>query len=876
MVNLLALFDNPKHRTYIILALLAIFAVFMFWIRIIPLLNLGNGDVFNLVQPDDPLYALRQIDLTLANFPNYAWFDAMSQYPVGTTVYWGPMLTYLCSIAAIIVHATTPAQIITVALFIPVLEAVAMVFVMYWLGKTVADWKTGLFAALMIATVSGQFFFRSLYGSLYHHIGETLFSALFCLLYLYTLIKAKKIKIDLTDFSTYREVLLFSVLSGLAFFAGLINIETMIVFALISAVFTFVQAVVNHHRSLSNQYLAFVNTVVFGVVIICLLLFGFKDTGLDLSRYTMGPILAYVLLIAASIFLYLWSDYLKDKSKYYYIVSLAGIAILFSVILALVFPSLFSEFTNGLAGFFGQAPIISTVEEDMPWTLVRAWSTFNYGLVLAAGGMLLLIWQTFKKEEQGEVFLLIWSCAMLICTVQRIKYEYYFAVNIALLSALCLSSAWEYGGESLLSRLHTLFGGNSPCKNPEETTDEPVKREKSKKARSKSAKAKKEKHIYDEVPAMVILFAAIILTILFVITSVMANYEVASSDTGGINPDWKESLIWMANNTPDPGVNYYTIYNKDTFVYPNESYGVMSWWDYGHMITYIAHRIPNANPFQAGVTGPDGSAAYFMAPSEEIANKILDHDGTKYVITDVEMDTGKFYAMSTWYSLLNPNATPDTYQLNMLVPTPSNPSEYQSTTLNEPSYYSTMISRLHNNDGSMVNAGSAYYVEYSDPSVTQSSLPEMVNAQAMNASDAITAAVQYNQQAQPGYHAAALNVQFSSPTTDIPALQHYRLVHESPTIAYSSNTTDIRYVKIFEYVKGAHIKGSGIIDVPLTTNTGRNFIYRQESVNGEFIVPYATIGTNSGVTATGPYKIEGTTTTFNVSNDAVERGLTIN
>ena len=151
--------------------------------------------------------------------------------------------------------------------------------------------------------------------------------------------------------------------------------------------------------------------------------------------------LAYVLLIAASIFLYLWSDYLKDKSKYYYIVSLAGIAILFSVILALVFPSLFSEFTNGLAGFFGQAPIISTVEEDMPWTLVRAWSTFNYGLVLAAGGMLLLIWQTFKKEEQGEVFLLIWSCAMLICTVQRIKYEYYFAVNIALLSTLCLSSA---------------------------------------------------------------------------------------------------------------------------------------------------------------------------------------------------------------------------------------------------------------------------------------------------------------------------------------------------------------------------------------------------------------------------------------------------
>ena len=50
--------------------------------------------------------------------------------------------------------------------------------------------------------------------------------------------------------------------------------------------------------------------------------------------------------------------------------------------------------------------------------------------------------------------------------------------------------------------------------------------------------------------------------------------------------------------------HYYTIYDKNSFTYPNSSYGVMSWWDYGHMITYIAQRIPNANPFQAGVSGP--------------------------------------------------------------------------------------------------------------------------------------------------------------------------------------------------------------------------------------------------------------------------------
>jgi len=110
-----------------------------------------------------------------------------------------------------------------------------------------------------------------------------------------------------------------------------------------------------------------------------------------------------------------------------------------------------------------------------------------------------------------------------------------------------------------------------------------------------------------------------------------------------MNPDWRESLEWMGNNTPATGVDYYTIYNPKTFQYPAEAYGVMSWWDYGHMITYIAKRIPNANPFQAGVVGPTGSANYFMSISEDEGNQVLDRAKTRYVITDIEMDTSKFW-----------------------------------------------------------------------------------------------------------------------------------------------------------------------------------------------------------------------------------------
>ena len=130
-----------------------------------------------------------------------------------------------------------------------------------------------------------------------------------------------------------------------------------------------------------------------------------------------------------------------------------------------------------------------------------------------------------------------------------------------------------------------------------------------------------------------------------------------------MNADWRESMDWMANNTPDTGVDYFKIYDQKSFAYPAGSYGVMSWWDYGHLITYIAKRIPNANPFQQGVAGPEGAAAYFMSTTEDKANAILDRIGTRYIVTDVEMDTGKFWAMSTWD---NATLATDPYQMVLL------------------------------------------------------------------------------------------------------------------------------------------------------------------------------------------------------------------
>jgi dolichyl-diphosphooligosaccharide--protein glycosyltransferase len=119
-----------------------------------------------------------------------------------------------------------------------------------------------------------------------------------------------------------------------------------------------------------------------------------------------------------------------------------------------------------------------------------------------------------------------------------------------------------------------------------------------------------------------------------------------------------------------------------------------------------------------------------------------------------------------------------------------------------------------------------------------------------------------------------------NPVRTVPALTHYRLVHES---IHNASVTPfpeskpfvvagMKVVKVFEFVSGAHIAGEGVIEVPLVTNTGRTFTWRQESTGGEFIVPYSTSGNPYDVRATGPYRIVGTTRTFNVSETDVSEG----
>ncbi len=856
--------EHLSKKNILLVGAITLLTLFALWMRLLPMFTMGNTDILSMVASDDPLYNLRQVEQLLVNFPNYAWFDPMTLYPSGSQIYWGSLFPTIVAVCCLILGATSRPDVISIGLLVPPVIGALIVPLMFFVGKTCGDWKTGLLASLFTAVVTGQYFYRSMYGYMDHHIAEVFFSALFCLMYMYVLMQVNSHKVNLKDVNTYKEILFLSALTGIVYVLGLYTMPTMILFAMIVGIFTAVLFVVNMMRGKNSEYLLIINTVVFAIAIIGTIIHGFTFNTIGLTTYSVGHIYSYMCIIMATAFLYAAAQFMIIRKKTWldYLGGLVGIGFVCICILYVAFPQLYSLFVTSFIAFFGQQAITNTVQEARGWTTANAWATFGYGLLLMLGGAIVVSYKNIKENHPHLIFAFIWSVVMIYSTWQHIRYEYYLAINIALLSAILISFVIDRSMIDI-QKVSNLI------------TNEPNKEDELNKEKiSKKQKKLLKKDITHNRPNYFVLVAIIIFAFfgcMFVYTSATSSYATSSSGAMMMNADWKESLVWMNNNTPDDGVDYYKIYNADTYKAPAESYGVMSWWDYGHMIIYIADRIPNANPFQEGVVGDAGAAPFFMSTNEQDANKILDKAGTRYVMTDTEMDIGKFWAMATWY---NSSVSIDPYQMYILTPAQNNPSSYNPSLLNRADYYLTTVSKLHNFDGSRTVPTTAYYVVYSDAITSGMSMPVMVDAMLLNVPDAYVMAEKYNLNHVEGYHATVMNVDVSLPLTEIPALQHYRLVHESPTTTIKSDTVDIKYVKTFEYVKGAHIKGDGIIEVKVLTNTGRSFTYSQQSIKGEFIVPYSTTGTNTyDVKTVGKYKIVGTDKEFDVDEQSVMTGV---
>jgi len=180
---------------------------------------------------------------------------------------------------------------------------------------------------------------------------------------------------------------------------------------------------------------------------------------------------------------------------------------------------------------------------------------------------------------------------------------------------------------------------------------------------------------------------------------------------------WWKLASWLRNNTPEPFLDeefYYQRYPKSgsQFTYPVTAYGIMNWWDFGHIINYAAHRIPVSNPHQ---TGAILAARFYMAETESEAMELLRKAGARYVIVDPiqlvfhsyyrhqEMIGGGLEAMSAWAGR-NPSRYYDVIS--------SKPVEgiREQLVIYYPEYYRMMVTRLNLYNAKQVPSTSTWVI----------------------------------------------------------------------------------------------------------------------------------------------------------------------
>ncbi|WP_290597293.1 MULTISPECIES: STT3 domain-containing protein [unclassified Archaeoglobus] len=163
--------------------------------------------------------------------------------------------------------------------------------------------------------------------------------------------------------------------------------------------------------------------------------------------------------------------------------------------------------------------------------------------------------------------------------------------------------------------------------------EEEVVERKRTKRRDKKKRHKEKKKLTLGDKAVVAAFLAFIFSPAVIIS--IKPYEMSE--------DWYNALRWIDEDT-EP-TSYYLHPDKG-----KPEYSVLSWWDYGNWIVFVAKRPVVCNNFQAGAVD---AAKFFTAQSEGEAMKIIKKRGVRYVITDEEMNfknesgiyTGKFEAI---------------------------------------------------------------------------------------------------------------------------------------------------------------------------------------------------------------------------------------
>lgn len=855
---------------------LSLLMAFMFWVRVQAYENFVTEDGIALSAVDS-WYHWRTVVYSVENWPSTMPYEVWTGYPTGRYVgQFGTLFDQLIATAALIVGLGDPSQatMFQVALLsVPVMAALVAVPT-YYIGTRLGGRIGGLVGVALLALFPGTFLRRSTVGMLQHHVAEVLFMSLAVLAMMVALRVAKRERpayeqLTDRDLAGLKRPLGYSALAGVALAVYIWAWPPGVVLIGIFGVFFAISLAVDYCRGVSPDHAAFVGAVALAVAgVFTALLVEEWSTSVTSFGY-LQPLLAFG--VAAGCVFMAWLARVWDARGFEtwgYPVAVFGLIVLVAGIMALALPDLFGTIAGNVQQrlFFGQTETTLTIAEAQPPEnpLDHVFSEYRFAFYTGALGLFALVARPFLGRAYRAEYLLVvvWALFVTSMAFTQVRFNYYLAVVVAVCNAALIGAIVDWAD---------LAGGID------------------------AVRALQGYQALTVAAVVLVLFAPLVVPAAGATAMGVGATAQPSEDA----TTWEGSNEWLANNTPEEGqyggannsLAYYGTYENQPdgdFAYPEGTYGVLSWWDYGHLITVQGERIPHANPFQQNA----GSAAAFLtADSEERAELIAEAlsatpegpidersneelaaiadnrtdeqaaEETRYVMIDDEMAGGKFSAIATW-------AGPG--YGSYLEPTEIETDDNETATVQGlgENYNETVLSRLYHDDADGMEG---YRLVHESPETTQ-----FVSV-AYRTNGGQWQSLVVNQEYTPRLQLRIAQLQQNS-NVDV-QIYEQREGHA---------------VKTYERVEGAQLTGTAepgetvTAEVELTAqSSGRTFTYTQETTAGEdgtfsMTVPYATdnaLGTDEGYTdsdviADGEYEIDagGETTSAEVPETAVYGG----
>jgi oligosaccharyl transferase (archaeosortase A-associated) len=532
----------------------------------------------------DEYYHMRRILYAVNHFPNTLWFDSYLNYPHGLSITWPPLFDQISATLCVVLGQHTKGGVEMVSSFVPMIAGILAIVVIYYMVRELFDHRVALMASFMTA-IAPNYILNTMFAATDHHSLEVLLQLTTILFIIMAICRNEK---------RY----LFACAAGVAVAALAYTWQGADIYLGIFLIYAFIRMTLDLKEGRPSTDTVTMLLIAFGLALVLVLPF-WNTPWLSPSFLGMAAI-----IVALSIMFGL--SYIMQERKMSWTMFPVSILVL-AVVFALstrVFGGLFglgALIQNGVdliwgGGMIGKISEAEPLVYDAETFYEVVFSPLGLNLLISLAGIaasIIYIQRSDGGRRQGLLLLLVWAIYTLILTFGQARFLYISMIAMGVLISIFFSWAKDLVERKLAERTQKAPKG-----------------------------------------------WAIILLLLVIsptLTDAVNTVYYAGGTPPAVSGDWQQSLIWLKDNSNT--TSYYELPEKAP------EYSVMSWWDYGNWIVYLAERPVVANNFQAGV---EDAAKFYLSESEENATAVLDARGAKYILADFDLVFGKLPALTSW------------------------------------------------------------------------------------------------------------------------------------------------------------------------------------------------------------------------------------